>query len=79
MNIDCASNMCSKQKTVNSMTDITLLMPHSCSIVKSFDSNKEVENVNKNTNVGNIQYEVSKIYLSNPNTYSQVVKKETSV
>ncbi|XP_034179883.2 remoulade isoform X1 [Osmia lignaria lignaria] len=79
MNIDCASNMCSKQKTVNSMTDITLLMPHSCSIVKSFDSNKEVENVNKNTNVGSIQYEVSKIYLSNPNTYSQVVKKETSV
>ncbi|XP_012136170.2 remoulade isoform X1 [Megachile rotundata] len=78
MNIDCASsNMCSKQKTVNSLTDITLLMPQSYSIVKSFDSNND--NVNKNTNLDNVEHEVSKMYLSNTNTYPQVVKKETSV
>ncbi|CAK9824102.1 Adhesion G protein-coupled receptor A3 [Anthophora retusa] len=82
INVECASSACtdeykSKQKLVNSLTDVTSLTPSSHNIVKTLDSNNEVENINKQQN---IQYiEVSKMHLNNPNTCLQIDKKETSV
>ncbi|XP_033362107.1 adhesion G protein-coupled receptor A3 isoform X2 [Bombus vosnesenskii] len=81
-NTECASNVCtdelrSKQKLISSMIDMTSLMHSSCNIVKNLDSNNEVESLNKQQNIQNI--ETSKTHLNNPNTYLQIVKKETSV
>lgn len=81
-NTECASNMCtdelrSKQKLISSMIDMTSPMHNSCNIVKNLDSNNEVESLNKQQNIQNI--ETSKTHLNNPNTYLQIVKKETSV
>ncbi|XP_076480930.1 remoulade isoform X2 [Bombus vancouverensis nearcticus] len=81
-NTECASNVCtdelrSKQKLISSMIDMTSLMHSSCNIVKNLDSNNEVESLNRQQNIQNI--ETSKTHLNNPNTYLQIVKKETSV
>lgn len=81
-NTECASNVCtdglrSKQKLISSMIDMTSLMHNSCNIVKNLDSNNEVESLNRQQNIQNI--ETSKTHLNNPNTYLQIVKKETSV
>ncbi|XP_012248324.1 adhesion G protein-coupled receptor A3 isoform X2 [Bombus impatiens] len=81
-NTECASNVCtdelrSKQKLISSMIDMTSLMHSSCNIVKNLDSNNEVESLNRQQNIQNI--ETSKAHLNNPNTYLQIVKKETSV
>ena len=59
------------------MIDMTSLMHNSCNIVKNLDSNNEVESLNRQQNIQNI--ETSKTHLNNPNTYLQIVKKETSV
>ncbi|XP_078036263.1 remoulade isoform X2 [Augochlora pura] len=70
----------SKEKTINCLTDTRSLISSPCNIVKNFDSNSELENVNKNTNLNSIQQtEISKFYLKNQNIYLQVAKKETSV
>ncbi|XP_043512130.1 adhesion G protein-coupled receptor A3 isoform X2 [Frieseomelitta varia] len=81
-NIECASNVCtdelkSKQKCINSMIDMTSFMHSSCNIVRNLDSNNEVESLNKQQNIQHI--EGSEVHLNNPNTYLQIVKKETSV
>ncbi|CAL7937400.1 unnamed protein product [Xylocopa violacea] len=82
INTECASNVCTneyrfKQKLVNSITDTPSFINSSCNIVKSLDSNNEVESIDKQQSTQHT--EVGKINLSNPNTHLQIVKKETSV
>ncbi|XP_076297775.1 remoulade [Lasioglossum baleicum] len=70
----------SKEKTINCLTDTKLLTSNPCNIVKNFDSNNDIESVNKNTNLNSIQQtEINKFYLKNQNNYLQAAKKETSV
>ncbi|XP_017878291.1 adhesion G protein-coupled receptor A3 isoform X2 [Ceratina calcarata] len=74
---DRASNVCtdeyrSKEKFVNSVTNMKSFIQSPCNIVKNLEPTSGIESINE-------PIETSKVQLNNPNTYTQLAKKETSV